>query len=128
MQQRDFRHTVLGNLFVTILLCVFAYQVVNNALFVHSHVLPDGTVTVHAHPYQKNAEQNDAGDAGHTHSEQALWLLHMSYHMLFVFFAVAAFVFAAVYKTFVKKETQLLYASLYSPFSQNKSPPFFYGR
>ncbi len=108
MQQRDFRHTVLGNLFVTILLC-------------------DGTVTVHAHPYQKNTEQNDARDAGHSHSEQVLWLLHMSYHMLFVFFAIAAFVFAAVYKIFIRKETQLLYASLYSPFSQNKSPPFLMG-
>ncbi len=124
MQQCDFRHTVLGNLFVTILLCAFAYQVVNNALFVHFHRLSDGTVTVHAHPYQKNTEQNDARGAGHTHSKQALWLLHMSYHMLFVFFAIVAFVFARLHKTFIAQETANFYAFDNLFYFNNKSPPF----
>ncbi len=124
MQQCDFRHTILGNLFVTILLCVFAYQVVNNALFIHSHVLSDGTVTMHAHPYQKNTEQNNSRGAGHTHSKQTLWLLHMSYNMLFVFFAIAAFVFARLHKTFIAQETTNLYAIGNFSYFNNKSPPF----
>ncbi len=124
MQQRDFRHTVLCNVFVTILLCLFAYQVINNALFVHSHRLSDGTVTIHAHPYQKHTAHNGSKDAGHTHTTQELWLLHMSYHMLFVFFAIGIFIFAVAQKTFIKEDTRLLYTLLYIPFSQNKSPPF----
>ncbi len=32
---------------------VFSATLVNKALFQHSHLMPDGTVVVHAHPFER---------------------------------------------------------------------------
>ncbi len=32
---------------------VFSATLVNNAIFQHSHLMPDGTVVVHAHPFER---------------------------------------------------------------------------
>ena len=46
----------------------------NRALYTHVHVLPDGTVQTHAHPFSKNGE--GAGGETHHHTMMQFVLLH----------------------------------------------------
>lgn len=50
--------------FIALLLVLML--VVNRAVYYHTHVLPDGTVVQHAHPFPVNEQNN--GEANHQHS------------------------------------------------------------
>ncbi|MEA3447294.1 MAG: hypothetical protein U9Q98_02440 [Bacteroidota bacterium] len=49
-----------------IALALILMLVVNRAVYFHTHVLPDGTVVQHAHPYPLHEQKN--GKAQHQHS------------------------------------------------------------
>lgn len=53
---------------------------VNNTLFVHIHILPDGRVIEHAHPY-KTSDKNSAPQSNHHHTSQEFLLLSHIYHL-----------------------------------------------
>lgn len=45
----------------------FALLLANNILFMHTHILPDGQVVMHAHPYHKTPPK-DSGAQQHSHN------------------------------------------------------------
>jgi len=45
----------------------------NNALFLHKHILPNGDIIVHAHPYKKAAD--NAPFQSHHHSTNELFII-----------------------------------------------------
>ena len=57
---------------------------VNKAVFTHSHILPDGRIIVHAHPYLKHQGKSDKKDKPvrtHHHTPGQYCLL--SHHILY---------------------------------------------
>jgi hypothetical protein len=45
------------NVFIAIcLLLLVLVQVLNRSVYVHSHIMPDGSVFVHTHPYNKSSD------------------------------------------------------------------------
>jgi hypothetical protein len=57
---------------------------VNKAVFTHSHILPDGRIIVHAHPYLKHHEKSDKENVPvrtHHHTPGQYCLL--SHHILY---------------------------------------------
>ena len=62
--------------------------IINKALFIHTHILDDGTVIVHAHPYNKSEDQEPVKT--HHHSNYALLILH---HLSTLFFISFFFIF-----------------------------------
>jgi hypothetical protein len=64
-----------------IMILVMGLMLVNNALYMHVHVLPNGKVCAHAHPFSKDAES--VPGTAHHHSQadlnlfQALQLLFL---------------------------------------------------
>jgi len=60
------------------LIGVFAI-LVNDAVFVHTHILPDGRVIEHAHPYHSTSSSSDP-QPNHHHTSQEFLLLSYIYH------------------------------------------------
>lgn len=117
----NFRHTHLATFLASILLVVFAYQVVNKALFIHSHKLEDGTIVIHAHPFP---EPEDAGPVtNHTHTAQIFRLLDLSYHMLIICMAFMAFAFISLAVRLMSAERHSLYVFIANSIPNNKAPP-----
>lgn len=55
---------------IALLLCsVFTYQIVNRALFQHTHQIEDGRVISHAHPYDKSEDSTPFKNHIHTNAE-----------------------------------------------------------
>jgi len=58
---------------------------VNKAVFTHSHVLPDGRIIVHAHPYLKHQDEKKGGERepvnSHHHTPGQYCLL--SHHIVY---------------------------------------------
>ena len=52
------------------ILVMMGFWITNQILFMHTHVLDDGTRITHAHPYQKGGEENPFNT--HQHSKTAL--------------------------------------------------------
>lgn len=71
-----------------LLIIVMAALLVNKVVYTHIHILPDGSVIDHAHPYSKSTE-NKPG-ATHQHSNMILFLLDQM--DVLILCATAAFV------------------------------------
>ncbi len=61
---------------------IFLLSYVNKALFTHTHLLPDGRVVVHAHPYLKhknNHRDKNLPVQSHHHTNQQYYYLSIHY-------------------------------------------------
>jgi len=76
---------------VALIIIVFAVTM-NNALFIHSHVLPDGEVIQHAHPYN-TSENPGTPYKTHHHSGFEFLLLNNLFSFLWVIIAAVFIVF-----------------------------------
>jgi Na+/melibiose symporter-like transporter len=55
--------------------------IVNNSVFVHTHILQDGRIVEHAHPYN-SSDKSPGSKQPHHHSNQEFLLLDNIYHLL----------------------------------------------
>lgn len=56
-----------------LLILVMGSLMLNQALYTHNHVLPDGSIVSHAHPFNKSQESKQ--DASHQHSTLEFFLI-----------------------------------------------------
>jgi len=49
-------------------------MIANNVAFLHTHVLSDGQIVQHAHPFSKNKAENQ--NSGHTHNSLEILILN----------------------------------------------------
>ncbi len=70
------------------LIIIFTNQVVNKSFYIHSHLLPDGTIISHAHPYDKSGENTPFKSHSHRQCEllilQNIELLFLQVLLIFV--------------------------------------------
>lgn len=71
------------------LLVIFAigFTILNNAIYLHTHILADGTKYVHAHPFNKSTES----DAPVSHNHTKIEFILLDHILLLVPFLVALF-------------------------------------
>lgn len=79
-----------------LMIVLIAMLIANRAIYVHSHVLSDGTVITHAHPFSKNTS-NDSSPK-HRHSSYEFFVLHQ----LQILFSVLGILCVIVQLYFVK--------------------------
>jgi len=60
---------------VGLMILIMGIILVNRAVYTHVHVLPDGSMIAHAHPFSKNSENNK--NNSHQHSNLDIFLLDM---------------------------------------------------
>lgn len=66
---RTFVRNIIIKSVVFLLVGLMSILVVNKALFTHMHRLADGTVVIHAHPYNKTADKKPFKTHNHTQKE-----------------------------------------------------------
>ena len=65
---RGWKSVMLGMLFM-----IMGSLLLNQALYTHTHVLPNGSIVSHAHPFNKSQESQ--GGSSHQHSTLEFFLL-----------------------------------------------------
>ncbi len=78
-------HKGFLRLLSVILLLVMTILVFNNTVYTHVHVMPDGSLVAHAHPFRKGDEADR--ENAHTHSSMIFFLLD---HLELLFVLAAA--------------------------------------
>jgi len=106
---------------ITFLLCVVViFQVINKAVFTHTHLLDDGTMVTHAHPYDKHSDSSPYKHHHHSKFEITFFLLA---DLLF-FVSLGTFTLRLFSKNrILYKKHQQTYISCYTFFLQGRSPP-----
>ncbi|MGD2034277.1 MAG: hypothetical protein PVF73_04420 [Bacteroidales bacterium] len=113
-----------GNRFSTVIssmLCfLFVLQIVNKSFYTHSHLLENGNIITHAHPYNRSSD--DHPFKSHHHSRSELFFLGCLKVLFPVLFAFAALLF------FPKRTEHhifrnVAYLSVYSDNHRGRSPP-----
>ncbi len=62
---------IISQIFFLITISLIA----NKAFFSHIHILPDGNIIVHAHPFSKKKQTNNPKQANHTHTNFQFYLI-----------------------------------------------------
>ena len=81
------RHRLIAWLFIVSVLMTLA----NNIVYIHSHLLGDGTIVIHAHPFNKSGDKEPF--KAHFHSDAHFSAIQ---HLSVLFFTVAAIAFLAI--------------------------------
>lgn len=107
---------------VSLLLCFFfLVQIGNKVYYSHSHVLENGRVITHAHPYNKTSDATPY--KSHHHSSEQFFFLDQP-EILFLFIAVGLFsIIAAAFYLYFKRDIH--YSSQVKIHLPGRSPPHF---
>ena len=75
-------HRAIKQLGVILMILVMTALLINKAVYIHVHVMPNGTVVTHAHPFSKTADSKQGQSHHHSNLEffmfQALEILMLS--------------------------------------------------
>ncbi len=113
---------ILKRLTIGLIICVMGTLMVNKAIYTHVHVLPDGTVATHAHPFNKKSPSNEG--KSHQHSNLEL-MIHQNLEVLFLLVFVAISLLCLTKKN-VKKQILLFSLSSTSlPYKPGRAPPSY---
>ncbi len=102
------------------MIVVLGLFILNNAVFLHAHRLPDGQVILHAHPYKKS--QDAAPIKTHHHTTAQLYTLGQ---LQFLFFVLTT-LFITIFRIANKRVFSYIYPSLHLKYyakSRGRSPP-----
>lgn len=102
------------------MIAVIAALMINRVVYTHIHVLSNGSLVSHAHPFSKNTEGKS--DAGHQHSTIEFFLLDQL--DILILCVTAAFVLKQFSKSspFTEPSRGPLLTALI-PISQGRAPP-----
>jgi hypothetical protein len=104
----------------SLLILIMSIMLVNKASYTHVHILPDGSLTSHAHPFSKSAENNK--NTPHQHTSLELYLLDVL--QVLMLSAVAAFILKnSVLNTTFRESTENRLLPSRAPVSLGRAPP-----
>jgi len=114
-------HIVIKTL-ASILLLVSLLLIINNALFIHIHKLPDGNIIAHSHPYNKSENLPNHNQHNHTNSEILLLLQLQT--------LIIVFIVGIVFYNLFNHYKKIVYFSnnlkvIYYSNKLSRAPPFF---
>lgn len=110
-----------ASLWLIIIACSFANIFFNNVFFIHTHVLQDGRIVAHAHPYSKSEDGRH-----HEHARAELFQIDSITHPVFTYISVEPidFIETILYTT----ETSIFIHENYQSFAHFsiRGPPNIY--
>ena len=119
---KKFANTILIKGIAIIMIGIMTLMITNQALFLHTHKLSDGTITAHAHPYDKSTDSKPYKTHQHTNS---LLLFYQNISILFfvVFLTFALLVpFTKAKLSFVQT---IRYYFTYTIHKKGRAPPLY---
>jgi hypothetical protein len=103
-----------------LLLLVFSFQVYSKVFYQHSHILPDGSLVTHAHPFNKGNDNSPVKN--HTHTSYEYYIIDNA-NLLFSVSILSIFLIYAGNKariTIRKTPDKKLYLQITTP---GRDPP-----
>lgn len=104
----------------SLLIALFAIQIINQSAFIHTHRLEGNRILIHAHPFHK---EKDSGPVKSHHHSQSEILFFISLGILFPF----VFLSLATVNVLPRKNLPVYYIILLKPtrisFKKGRSPP-----
>lgn len=94
-------HILWKKLTTALLIVIMGCLLINQALYTHTHVRPDGSIVSHAHPFNKSQESKQG--RSHQHSTLEFFLLQ-NLNLLFLI-ALVSLVLSKPKREFIKIQT-----------------------
>ena len=113
-------HRILGKSTIGLLILVMGCLLVNQAIYTHTHVLPDGSLVSHAHPFSKNTDS--ANGKSHQLSSLEIILLEQLNVLISCASALVLLKVLSMFITFRPEAVQAYLPSLFLP-SLGRAPP-----
>lgn len=98
--------------------------ILNQSLFLHSHILYGGSFIQHAHPYDKSQNTNDRGETHHHSNIEIVLFENLS--IFFIFFLGLLGVFLLLLKNISSQPVYLRIHTTGNMGFFNKGPPLSY--
>lgn len=111
---------VWKKLAAAMLILLIGCLLVNQALYTHSHVLPDGSIVSHAHPFNKSQESKQG--ASHQHSTLEFFLLQ-NLLMLFLVILVSTRLVSLSGEYLKIQAAASSYIPVFLPATPGRAPP-----
>ncbi len=73
MQKRNAHRTGLAVIAAWLLCFLFVVQIANRGVYLHTHVLKNGLVVSHAHPFSKSSDSAPVKQHHHSNFEYTFW-------------------------------------------------------
>ncbi|MBE9484104.1 MAG: hypothetical protein IMY74_04620 [Bacteroidetes bacterium] len=112
---------IIKRSFAWLLIISMGMLIANKAVFFHEHILPDGTVIAHAHPYDKSADPEPYKT--HHHSEAELFSFCQA-DKLFFFGIVILAIFSALSRSILPVFIQKAFTPVTISGYNGRAPPF----
>jgi hypothetical protein len=120
MSEKSF--VTLKRAVVMLMLLTMGAMLVNKSLYTHVHVMPDGTLEAHAHPFSRSGESSP--DSRHTHSSLDYYFLQ-DLNTLFLM-TLAGLILLYAGSRHIRKPLKIPYlAEGYIPVLPGSAPPSF---
>ncbi len=103
-----------------LMILIIGVMLINKAAYTHVHILPDGSLVSHAHPFSNSAEKNK--NTSHQHSSLELYLLDIL--EVLILCAIAAFILKPSTSTsIVRKANSDRLLPVLVPVHPGRAPP-----
>ncbi len=112
--------SVIIRIFACFMIGIIGVLIANNAIFIHSHRMADGTLITHAHPYNKTNDSEPFKSHHHTQAE-FLFLENLEIYFLFVLLALVSVSFFGKKKFTVRIHDDYISANTFS--HKGRAPP-----
>ncbi|MEN8157866.1 MAG: hypothetical protein ABFS10_13025 [Bacteroidota bacterium] len=112
--------SILKRYAVVLVICVMGVMVANKAVYIHIHVMDNGTVITHAHPFNKSQESEQGKSHQHSNLE---FFLFQSLQILFTWIAVSVALINISKKTEKRYFTRGHLTPALIPVKPGRAPP-----
>jgi hypothetical protein len=115
------RHIPIKSISVFLIFIVGIFAL-NEYFYIHKHICKDGSIVVHAHPYNKSQDS----DQRKSHEHSAGDLVYLASLESFLPASILIFIAGLSSVTFsYKKIKEILYPKFYFLFNHERAPPIF---
>jgi len=117
----NIRHTAKNQL-VYLIIGLMGLMLINKAIFLHSHVLNDGTIIIHAHPCERSEDSQPLKKQHHT---KAAFFFYENLDLLFLSAVLSFFSIKSIKSVHVFYRPASDYNSFHLSQLRERAPPTF---
>ncbi len=115
-------NTILIRGIAIIMIGIMTLMIINQRFFLHTHKLSDGTIIVHAHPYDKSTDSKPYKTHQHTNS---LLLFYQNVSILFFVVFLAFALLVPFTKAKLSSVQTIRYYFIYTIHKKGRAPPLY---